>query len=74
MICKNCEIEFEGKYSKWCSGDFCSKKCACSFSTKEKRQEINEKVSCKFLKREKKYCCKCNKKMSSNSTTEGRSD
>lgn len=27
------------------SGRFCNKKCACGFSTKSKRQEINKKVS-----------------------------
>ncbi len=48
MVCKNCGKEFEGKYSKWCTGNFCSRYCAHSFSTKEKRQEINEKVSKKL--------------------------
>lgn len=44
-ICKNCGKEFEEKYSKWSDGNFCCKKCALSYSTKEKRKEINEKVS-----------------------------
>lgn len=45
MKCKNCGKEFTEKYSKHSNGDFCSKKCARGFSTKEKRKEINEKVS-----------------------------
>ena len=44
-ICKNCGKEFLEKYSKWSNGDFCCKECARSYSTKNKRQEINEKVS-----------------------------
>jgi Zn finger protein HypA/HybF involved in hydrogenase expression len=46
--CKYCEINDAIKYSKYSSGDFCSKKCANGFSTKEKRKEINEKVSKKL--------------------------
>ena len=42
MKCENCEIEHNGEYG---GGRFCSSKCARSFSTKEKRKEINEKVS-----------------------------
>ena len=42
--CKNCNNNHDGKYG---SGRFCSKKCAKGFSTKEKRKEINEKVSIK---------------------------
>ena len=49
-ICKNCGKEFLEKYSKWSNGDFCCKECARSYSTKNKRQEINEKVS-KTLKK-----------------------
>lgn len=45
MKCKNCEINESTKYSKYSSGDFCSKECAKSFSTKEKRKEINKIVS-----------------------------
>jgi len=41
-ICENCEKEHNGEYG---SGRFCSSKCARCFSTKEKRQEINKKVS-----------------------------
>ncbi len=53
-ICKNCGKEFLEKYSKWSNGDFCCKECARSYSTKNKRQEINEKVS-KTLLKNKKY-------------------
>ena len=42
MKCENCECKHDGKYG---SGRFCSTKCARGFSTKEKRKEINEKVS-----------------------------
>jgi hypothetical protein len=42
MICEYCGEEHDGNYK---SGRFCSKKCASGFSTKAKRQEINEKVS-----------------------------
>lgn len=45
MICENCEIENNENYG---SGRFCSEKCARGFSTKEKRQEINQKVSKKL--------------------------
>lgn len=45
MKCENCEIEYEIKFG---SGRFCSLKCARGFSTKEKRKEINEKVSIKL--------------------------
>jgi hypothetical protein len=41
-ICENCGINHEGNYG---SGRFCNDKCAKSFSTKQKRKEINEKVS-----------------------------
>jgi hypothetical protein len=42
MYCKNCDIQHNGKYG---SGKFCGAKCARSFSTKNKRNEINKKVS-----------------------------
>lgn len=45
MICENCLTESEQKYG---SGRFCSVKCARGFSTKEKRKEINQKVSQRF--------------------------
>lgn len=40
--CEYCGKEHDGKYG---SGRFCSKSCARAFSTKEKRFEINKKVS-----------------------------
>jgi hypothetical protein len=43
--CENCELDHDGSYG---SGRFCSIKCARGFSTKEKRLEINEKVSKKL--------------------------
>ena len=42
MICENCNNEY---YIIYGSGRFCSKRCACSFATKAKREEINKKVS-----------------------------
>lgn len=42
MKCKNCKTEHNGNYG---SGRFCSQKCAKGFSTKEKRKEINKKIS-----------------------------
>jgi hypothetical protein len=47
-ICENCNQENEGTYG---SGRFCSVKCARGFGTKEKRKEINEKVSKKLMGR-----------------------
>jgi endogenous inhibitor of DNA gyrase (YacG/DUF329 family) len=55
--CENCNIEIDGSFG---SGRFCSRKCACSFSTKEKRKEINKKISKKLTKeRVKKSCIEC---------------
>ena len=48
MKCKNCGKTFNVKYSKWSNGDFCCKKCARGFSTKNNRQEINKKISDKM--------------------------
>lgn len=45
MKCEKCDIIHDGNYG---SGRFCSSKCARSFSTKNKREEINEKVSKKL--------------------------
>jgi len=42
MKCENCNIDHDGSYG---SGRFCSFKCARGFSTKNKRSEINKKVS-----------------------------
>lgn len=48
MFCENCNIEHTGLYG---SGRFCSIKCARGFSTKDKRTEINTKVSNKLSNR-----------------------
>ena len=45
MNCLYCNNEHTGEYG---SGKFCCKRCACGFSTKNKRKEINEKVSKKL--------------------------
>lgn len=42
MICENCNSEHDGKFG---SGRFCKMECSRAFSTKNKRKEINEKVS-----------------------------
>lgn len=39
--CENCDRNHSGEYG---SGRFCSSKCARSYSTKEKRSKINEKI------------------------------
>jgi hypothetical protein len=59
MKCENCEKNDAVKYSRYSNGRFCSKECARSYSTKNKRSEINEKVS-KRLKG-KTYNTKSNK-------------
>ncbi len=46
-ICENCGKEHDGSYG---SGRFCDNKCARGFSTKGKREEINEKVGDKLRK------------------------
>jgi very-short-patch-repair endonuclease len=43
--CENCNKTHTGKYG---SGRFCSEKCSRGFSTKNKREEINIKVSKKL--------------------------
>jgi 5-methylcytosine-specific restriction endonuclease McrA len=45
MKCENCNDQIDGSYG---SGRFCNSKCAKSFSTKHKRQEINQVVSKKM--------------------------
>ena len=45
MICENCNNSHDGKYG---SGRFCCKSCSRSYSTKNKRSEINKKVSSKL--------------------------
>lgn len=42
MVCESCKNEHDSSYG---SGRFCSSKCARSFSSKAKRDEINKKVS-----------------------------
>ena len=57
LKCENCGKEHDGSYG---SGRFCSVKCSRGFSTKDKRKEINEKVSKKLYKQpEKKICPIC---------------
>lgn len=48
MKCENCNNNHDSKFG---SGRFCSQKCASSFSTKNKRKEINQRVS-KTLKKD----------------------
>jgi hypothetical protein len=48
MFCINCEKRHDGNYG---SGRFCSVKCARGYSTKNKRAEINSKVSAKLSNR-----------------------
>ncbi len=49
--CKNCQENDAVMYSKYTTGDFCSSKCARAYSTKEKRVDINKKVSDKLIGR-----------------------
>ncbi len=59
MKCENCNNDHDGSYG---SGRFCSSKCARGFSTKEKREEINKKVSKKLsYPKVKKICIDCGK-------------
>jgi hypothetical protein len=60
-ICEMCKKEHNISFG---SGRFCSLNCSKKFSTFFKRKEINEKVSKKLIKYEKKYCKKCFKKLS----------
>lgn len=48
MKCKNCNTNEAVKYSKYSSGEFCSKSCANSFSSKTNRLETNKKISFKL--------------------------
>lgn len=55
-LCKNCGKEYHGSWAKTVQSDFCSQFCAKSFSSKEKRKEINAKVSQKLKgKRNHRY-------------------
>lgn len=65
MKCEKCNDEHDGSYG---SGRFCGSKCSHSFSTMEKRDEINKKVSEKLTvtgKYKRHYeiteCINCNK-------------
>jgi hypothetical protein len=49
--CENCKIPHDGKYG---SGRFCSSFCSRAFSTKGKREIINNKVSLTFKENLKK--------------------
>ena len=49
MKCENCKNKHDGSFG---SGRFCSKSCSRSFSTKNKRHEINKKVSEKLTGRQ----------------------
>lgn len=63
MICENCINYHDGSYG---SGRFCSNKCARSFSTKDKRKEINIKVSKKLSKPLISKTCICGNKFETN--------
>ena len=56
MKCKNCEKKEATQYSKYTSGEFCSRQCARSYSTKKNRKQISEKIS-KSLKSDASYEC-----------------
>jgi hypothetical protein len=66
MICKNCGKEFFEKYSKWSSGNFCSKFCGISFASKHNNNKPFKKVNCitcgkeiEVDKRASPKLCKC---------------
>lgn len=50
MICEYCNKEHDGSYG---SGRFCSNTCARGFASRDKREEINKKVSLKLKGRPK---------------------
>ena len=57
--CENCPKKHNGSYG---SGRFCSLKCSRSFSTKAKRNEINEALSLKMSSKSRyveKTCSNC---------------
>ena len=45
MKCKNCGEKEAKMYSKYTTGEFCSRECARAFSTKIGRKDISKKVS-----------------------------
>mgnify|MGYP000908513070 CR=1 FL=1 len=53
MKCEYCNNEHNGEYG---SGRFCDSRCARGFSTREKRKNINEKVSKKLKGRKVGGC------------------
>ena len=57
-LCEYCTAEHIGDYG---SGRFCSEKCARGFASKEKRLEMNEKISKKLKNRVILYLQKYNK-------------
>jgi|ERR1044072_3091177 hypothetical protein len=67
--CINCALNDAFKYSKYSNGLFCSRECARAYSTKDKRNDINQKVIEALTGRDRgginltKFCCnkKCNK-------------
>ena len=62
MNCENCNKQHEGNYA---SGRFCSLQCSRGFSTKNKRAEINRRVSEKMKEKGNglvdKICENCGK-------------
>lgn len=54
MKCENCNSEHNGSYG---SGRFCSSICARGYSTKNKRLEINAKVSKSLMKKPSEKIC-----------------
>ena len=44
-LCLNCETNEAVKYSTYSNGNFCEKKCARAYSTKNDRANISKKVS-----------------------------
>jgi len=56
MICEYCQKEHDGTFA---SGRFCTRKCAYGYSTKTKRQEINQKVSAKLTLPKRLVRCSC---------------
>ena len=66
IFCEKCGKEILEDYRKDKSKKqrFCSIKCARGFSTKNKRKEINKKVSKKLTKNIKNFCEICGKEIS----------
>jgi hypothetical protein len=62
MICEYCNNEHDGTYG---SGRFCRSSCAKGFASRDKRLEINLKISAKLTKLPTtKVCRYCNKEFS----------